>query len=216
MTHSANHQTTPRPCSAGPLSSPDESVSRVETKPRHARNQPPLAPFNVGKHASEDTSAGQNVPGDGGACRGRPIRNWPAPWRRIGGWTLLAVGIVAFAHGVSAERPGAPVGRRDWRYRANVPFSSDEPKSDAADRIREGTILENKLGTFKSTGGRIAFYPSDSKTPIHALENLALERVWRLQELSQGRQWSVSGVVTEYRDGNYLLITRAILKAAAY
>jgi hypothetical protein len=47
-----------------------------------------------------------------------------------------------------------------------------------------------------------------------ALENLALERVARIVSESPDQlQWSVSGMVTEYRGQNYLLITTALLKA---
>jgi hypothetical protein len=50
---------------------------------------------------------------------------------------------------------------------------------------------------------------------FRVLENLALERINR--ELGQARgnlQWTVSGIVTEFRGNNYLLVTRAVVKSA--
>lgn len=83
-------------------------------------------------------------------------------------------------------------------------------------RIREGAKLEGQLGEFREAGERIRFYLSDEKTSFVAVENLALERVSRvLDENTSSRTWSVSGVVTEFRGGNYLIVTRAAVKARA-
>ena len=80
-------------------------------------------------------------------------------------------------------------------------------------RLREDTRLENETGEFWITGERIRFY-SESRGVFTVLENLALERVSGVIDGHvTPRQWSVSGVVKEYRGGNYLLITRAVLKA---
>jgi len=90
--------------------------------------------------------------------------------------------------------------------------SSAEKKDDR--RIREGAKFENRLGEFREAGERIRFYMSDDKTSFVAIENLALERVSRVLEGSTSpRSWSVSGVVTEFRGSNYLIVTRAALKA---
>jgi len=83
-------------------------------------------------------------------------------------------------------------------------------------RIREGFKLDSELGEFREAGERITFYPSGDKTSFVAIENLALERVSRvLDENTSPRTWSVSGIVTEYRGGNYLIVTRASLKTRA-
>jgi hypothetical protein len=74
--------------------------------------------------------------------------------------------------------------------------------------------LTDVAGEFQSTGDRILFQPRDRKSGLLVLENLALERVARaLEEIREPGLWSVSGTVTEFRGANYLLITRAVLKA---
>jgi len=81
-------------------------------------------------------------------------------------------------------------------------------------RLREGMKFVNRVGELREAGGRIAFYPEGEPHSLQLLENLALERVSR--ELDQThRKWSVTGIVTEYKGGNYLLLHRAVLKARA-
>jgi hypothetical protein len=83
---------------------------------------------------------------------------------------------------------------------------------DGQHRLREGMKLVNQIGELREAGGRIAFYPDGGSHSFQLLENLALERVSR--DLDQPhRKWSVTGEITEYRGGNYLLLHRAILKA---
>ena len=82
----------------------------------------------------------------------------------------------------------------------------------SAERVREGTKVVQASGEFQATGERIHFV-SKTMPPLKVLENLALERVAQtLSERGAGREWTVSGVVTEYRGVNYLLLTRASLK----
>lgn len=81
-------------------------------------------------------------------------------------------------------------------------------------RYREGTHLVDRIGRFKATGDRVTFYSKDDGRQFPALENLALERVARvISETSDNLQWCISGQVTEFRGQNYLLVTRAIVKA---
>lgn len=82
-------------------------------------------------------------------------------------------------------------------------------------RYREGTRLTDRIGYFQVTGDRVAFYSQQDDRRFPALENLALERVARVvgESSSDAMQWSVSGILTEYRGENYLLVTRAILKS---
>ena len=81
-------------------------------------------------------------------------------------------------------------------------------------RYREGTRLADQIGHFKSRGDRVTFYSDQDERRFMALENLALERIARtVNESSDALQWSVSGLVTEFRGQNYLLITRAIVKS---
>jgi hypothetical protein len=87
---------------------------------------------------------------------------------------------------------------------------SDEPQ-----RLREGSRLVDVVGHFDYAGDRFAFFPADNKESFRMLESLALERVTRvLGESGTKPQWIVSGVVTEYRGINYLLISKAVMKAA--
>lgn len=95
------------------------------------------------------------------------------------------------------------------RFTSNQANSNPDAKSS---RLREGAKLENVLGRFEATGDRIAFYRMDGEESIRTLENLALERVSReLTGLPRERMWRVSGVVTEFRGNNFLLIESAVL-----
>ena len=81
-------------------------------------------------------------------------------------------------------------------------------------RLREGATLVDEPGRFETAGERLSFVPSKGDAKYVVLENLNLERVARvLGENPDARQWSVSGTITEYRGGNYLIVTRAILKS---
>lgn len=93
---------------------------------------------------------------------------------------------------------------------ANAVHSTKTPKT------REGAKLTNRTGSFRITGDRVTFYAKDDKQRFRALENLALERIARVISDSEdpGRmEWSVSGKITEYHGNNYLLVSRAVLKA---
>ena len=124
----------------------------------------------------------------------------------------ITVGIlVAGLIGLCAM-PGETVenDRADLTGRSEV---DDSTQKKGNHRTREGAKLKGELGEFREAGERIRFYLNDDETSFVALENLALERV--SQELdgnTSPRTWSVSGVVTEYRGGNYLLVTRVALK----
>lgn len=91
---------------------------------------------------------------------------------------------------------------------------ADSAASREEFRLREGAVLQDEPGVFQDTGDRIVFQARSRKAPLTVLENLALERISAaLEEDRTPRQWTVSGVVTEYRGGNYLLISRALRRA---
>jgi hypothetical protein len=114
---------------------------------------------------------------------------------------LAATPAVLVAQLPAAKQPTLAAGESDPSQAAS-----------AAERVREGTKIVQASGEFQATGERIHFV-SESMPPLKVLENLALERVAQaLSERSAGREWTVSGVVTEYRGVNYLLLTRASLK----
>ncbi len=122
---------------------------------------------------------------------------------------------------------------------------SDRRKDEEqlGERLREGTRITDVKGSFQFSGDRVAFHPDhlshqgsqgqpdgkrqpdgksypngkgDKGESFRVLENLALERI--NSELGQARgnlQWTVSGIVTEFRGNNYLLVTKAVVLAAA-
>lgn len=87
-------------------------------------------------------------------------------------------------------------------------------KAKGAERLREGTRLIDVVGAFQSVGGdSVSFSPGGNKDSFRVLENLALERVSRTLDENRGtRQWVVSGIITEYRGSNYLLLTKAVVQ----
>ena len=89
------------------------------------------------------------------------------------------------------------------------------PAGRSGERLREGTRLVDVVGTFQAIGADgITFSPRGSKDSYRVLENLALERIGRALDESRGtRLWVVSGLITEYRGANYLLISKAVMQA---
>ena len=109
--------------------------------------------------------------------------------------------------------------RSAWAQLSSKPVSSIGLTDDSKrpeHRYREGTNLVDRVGRFKVAQDRVSFYEQETDREFPALENLALERVARIvSDSSDELQWSVSGTVTEFRGQNYLLVTRALLKATA-
>ena len=102
------------------------------------------------------------------------------------------------------------------KARSAEPNTSTETDSEKQKRLREGTVLNERLGRFRSAEAMFWFRDLHDGRELRVLENLALERVARaLHELPQTRTWAVTGTVTEYQGENYLLITRAVLKSVA-
>jgi len=106
----------------------------------------------------------------------------------------------------AAPRLGAPVQRE-------APAAAVPGPTKPADRLREGTRLTDELGVFQSSGDRVAFLPGGvNKDSYRVLENLALQRVGVALDEGRGQgQWLVSGIITEFRGANYLLITKAVI-----
>lgn len=84
-------------------------------------------------------------------------------------------------------------------------------------RLREGTRLQEVAGRFEPTGERITFVMAESGESVRVLENLALERVSRMLsgDGQEKKQWTVCGIMSEYNNGNYLLITKAVQAGGA-
>ena len=104
------------------------------------------------------------------------------------------------------------IARHLWRP---VPKRRPRRAGSRLNNCAKGSVLKNVSGTFQAAGERIVFCPSDREAALPVLENLALERVWGMLESVGGRMWSVSGMVTEYRGRNYLLIDRAVVRSQA-
>jgi hypothetical protein len=84
---------------------------------------------------------------------------------------------------------------------------------EAGERLREGTKLIDVVGAFDFSGERAAFHPDGSRDSFRVLENLALERISRILSEGRGpRQWTVSGLITEFRGTNYLLVQKAVIR----
>lgn len=122
--------------------------------------------------------------------------------------------LVACLIGLAAMTGETVENSRDTFRRGTSRGGADDQKKDHL--IREGATLEAELGEFSEWGERIRFRLKDEKISYVAVENLALERIANvLAENTTARTWSVSGVFTEYRGDNYLIVTRAALKARA-
>lgn len=145
------------------------------------------------------------------SCGQRVISKHLPYW--VGPFILLCAIIMA------AEEPGAnktPVPSAVERSELDRPSATaaDPTTPTAMSRLREGSKIADQLGEFQKTADRYSFYLKDGKGVVRVLENLALERVARsLEDDPSPRLWSVSGVLTEYRGENFLLVTRAILKS---
>lgn len=86
----------------------------------------------------------------------------------------------------------------------------------SSERQREGTKLTDVSGRFEFSGDRVTFHPANEREHYRVLENLALERVGQvLGETRAKHEWTISGVLTEYRGVNYLLLNKAVIRPAA-
>lgn len=117
--------------------------------------------------------------------------------------TLLAVFLFA------SEPSPAPVGKSP---------PSDKVATSATplanQRLRENSRLSDLEGRFEVIGERVTFLVAGSNQSFRILENLSLERVTRvLAETRTPPQWTIQATVTEYNGFNYLLLTKAVLKA---
>jgi hypothetical protein len=132
----------------------------------------------------------------------------------VAGGTLLALCDETAKPATPVERLGASA-MREPNSAPAMPSGTGEKQPE---RLREGTRLIDASGTFQGVGDRIVFSPQGSKESYRILENLALQRISQtLDDVRGQRQCLVSGVITEFRQANYLLVTKYLLvnKAAA-
>jgi hypothetical protein len=130
------------------------------------------------------------------------------------------------AAGPSSLGTGAPGARS---FGTETPSRSEPIKgvagergesTDAADRIREGTRWQNERGVFTLVGDRVTFTPNSLRNQnFMVLENLNLERIVRTIEENRTvtdadtLEWNIDGTVTEFRGGNFVIVTRSVLVA---
>jgi hypothetical protein len=140
-----------------------------------------------------------------------------------------AAAIAASALALAAEEP------KSISVQGAAPASAAEPSQKASGRggaaaekamevvdlaklrLREGTRLRDIAGRFRQSGDTLTFIDGENRE-ITGLPNLNLERILRMLktvEEPESISWSVSGTVTEFGARNYLLISRAVFKAAA-
>ncbi len=124
----------------------------------------------------------------------------------------VGLGLMIGASLIAAEAVVAPGRSADDFSAVGEAEATDLPKKSKG-RVREGTKLVDKRGFFKQRGDGATFHAEDGSLKIEGLENLNLQRVV-LAIGSPGKRneivWLVSGTVTEFQSGNYLLIDRAI------
>ena len=98
--------------------------------------------------------------------------------------------------------PTEPPDRPGSRLVAAHPAVRRKDDEKLGERLREGTRLNDVPGSFSSAGDRVTFHPDGGKGESYRLlENLALERISReLGRLAARSNWTVSGMVTEYRE----------------
>ena len=92
------------------------------------------------------------------------------------------------------------------------PNTLDKPKL----RHREGTQVVGRRGRIERRGERFVFLGAEPAVQWIVFENLALERILRVIEAeeSDNLEWTVDGMVTEFRGVNYLLLRRTVVRSA--
>lgn len=128
---------------------------------------------------------------------------------------LVAVVAIAFAAAANSTEPAAAPNASSRPADSGPPgaMPGGENGSKVSDRLREDTKLIDVVGTFQSAGGdSISFSREGGKDSLKVLENLNLQRISQVLEENRGgtRRWVVSGIVTEFRGANYLLVKKFV------
>jgi hypothetical protein len=141
-----------------------------------------------------------------------PARSMPAislwPWA----FGLLAFLVVTGLLAQDGRSPGAGAARTALPRGPVGPRRTDDEK--LSERMREGTRLIDVVGSFQTAGDRISFHPDGKGESYRVLENLALQRVDEYLGANRGNPtWLVSGVMTEFRGSNFLLVQKAVVRS---
>lgn len=125
----------------------------------------------------------------------------------------VSVGLIIASASVTASDPSSSLSGNSAIASGPGELGPNGAKK-ATERLREGTRLIDTPGTFVSLGAdSVTFSPSGSKDAYRVLENLALQRISQQLDENRGpRQWIVSGLITEFRGSNYLLVSKAIVQ----
>lgn len=129
------------------------------------------------------------------------------------GCTWLTAAGICLGGDTDDSAPSAP--SRPPLYGAgSTRVAAGTPAARPVERLREGTRLSEVAGSFVAVSGEsITFSPAGSKDSYRVLENLNLQRVALQLDANRGqRQWVVSGLITEFRGANYLLVTKAVVQ----
>jgi len=74
--------------------------------------------------------------------------------------------------------------------------------------------LVGVVGHFRLAGDRIAFFAAEGNARYLVLENLNLQRIGQaIVDDPTLMQWRVSGLLTEFRGNNYLLVRSAVVES---
>jgi len=135
------------------------------------------------------------------------------------GTVLLGCAVAIAANtcaGSDADEPAPSAPSRPPLLGATAVSSAaaNAPAAKQVERLREGTRLTEVVGSFVAVGSdSITFSPAGSKDSYRVLENLNLQRISLQLDANRGqRQWVVSGLITEFRGANYLLVTKAAVQ----
>ncbi len=149
--------------------------------------------------------------------------------RRTGlGWTLLAglgvicLGLTGLRSAAGDDPAASPPSNSSDLYYAKTTMQQElhsSHRTNPADqyRLREGTKINNQVGFFRLDGGKATFVTENGRE-LGGLPNLNLERVVRVlkgAEDAESIRWHVDGLVTEFVDQNYILISRAVYKSVS-
>ncbi|MEW4451963.1 hypothetical protein AB1L30_04680 [Bremerella sp. JC817] len=108
--------------------------------------------------------------------------------------------------------PGAVVSGQEGATPISDRARMAEEQEKKSKRLREGAEVVDTKGSFEWIGDRLSFNLDGEQVSLKILENRMMERVVQTQESSTGELvWVVTGTVTEYRGGNYLLMTHVVL-----
>jgi hypothetical protein len=125
------------------------------------------------------------------------------------GALLLGVALAGARTSISGENNVACA-----KSPANLAVKAAVENQEKAARFREDEELIEMTGQFSMSGSRVTFTAAESRNRFFGLENLILQEVTeKIADNHALQTWIVSGKVTEYRGSNYLILTRAQLKA---